>query len=248
MRRRSDDGFDAGQLDETVRAWDLPTRVFHWMLALLIFCAWFSWRYSEWFGDDLLVWHRWNGISVLVLLVWRLLWGFAGSSTSRFAAFVRWPWSAAAYGLDLVRGRDRHYLGHNPLGAYMVLALLAAVGAQATLGLFTVEHNDSGAYGPLYRLVDEATWTKLSKWHLWSFYWVLLPLIGAHIAANVLYGVVKKDPLIRAMVTGRKPRADYEDAAEAALLANPVGRAAAVLVLAVAIVLGAILALGGRLP
>jgi cytochrome b len=236
-------------LDETttVRVWDLPTRIFHWTLVLLIFCAWASWRFSEMLGDYLLVWHRWNGKAILVLLVWRVLWGFAGSSTSRFSTFVRWPWAAADYGLDLARGRDRHFLGHNPLGAYMILALLGAVGVQGTLGLFTVEHNDSGAYGPLYRIVSEPTWKQLSIWHRWWFYWVVLALVPLHILANVLYGVVKKEPLITAMISGRKPQGDYEDADEAELVARPIARAFMCLVAAAAAVFGGIVLAGGRL-
>lgn len=231
----------------TVGAWDLPTRLFHWSLVFCIISAWVSFRYAEAFGDHLLRWHRWNGYTVLVLLVWRLIWGFAGSSTSRFSAFVRWPWAALRYGLDLVSGRDRHFLGHNPLGTYMVLALLAVVGTQAGLGLFTVEHNDSGAYGPLYRLVTEATYKRLSHWHQWAFYWVLLPLIAAHITANILYGAIKKDPLIRAMATGRKPAGNYEDEAEVRLVDRPMLRALACLALAAAIVFGGIVVAGGRL-
>ena len=94
--------------------------------------------------------HRWNGHAILVLIVFRLLWGVAGSSTSRFSAWLWWPWTAAGYGLRLLRGETPLYLTHNPLGSYMILALLGAVTTQAVLGLFTVEHNDITA-GPLYR-------------------------------------------------------------------------------------------------
>ena len=118
-----------------VRAWDWPTRAFHWLLVLAILSAWVSFNYAEKLGDTSLKWHRYNGYAILVLIVFRLLWGFIGSSTSRWSAFVTWPWKAAAYGLDVVRGRDRHFLGHNPLGTYMILGLLALVSAQALLGL-----------------------------------------------------------------------------------------------------------------
>jgi cytochrome b len=217
------------------------------MLVLLVICGWASWRYSEALGDHLLVWHRWNGYAVLVLLVWRVMWGFAGSSTARFASFVRSPVAAVGYGFDLVRGRDRRFLGHNPLGTYMVLALLGAVAIQAALGLFTVEHNDSGAYGPLYRIVSEPTWKRLSGLHMTWFYWVLLALIPLHVLANLLYGLVKKEPLIRAMVTGRKPADGYEDAAEAAIVSRPLARALVCLATATAIVFGGITVLGGRI-
>ena len=89
-----------------------------------------------------------------MLVVWRVLWGLVGSSTSRFSAWLWWPWTAAAYGMRLLRGHTPLYLSHNPLGSYMILLLLAAVTAQAVSGLFTVEHNDLTA-GPLYRLVSE---------------------------------------------------------------------------------------------
>jgi cytochrome b len=231
---------------QSVRAWDLPTRVFHWTLVTLLVSSYVSFRFSEAFGDNTLKWHRYNGYAILILLVWRALWGFVGSSTSRWSAFVRWPWVAAGYALDLLRGRDRHYLGHNPLGSWMILAVLCALAAQATLGLFTVEHNDA-YWGPLYKLVSEARQKVLSGWHIWSFYWVLLPLLAAHITANVLYAVVRRDPLIRAMVTGRKPTARYEDQAQAAIVARPVMRALACLGVAVAAVFGAIAGLGGKL-
>jgi cytochrome b len=160
---------------------------------------------------------------------------------------VSWPWTAIGYGVDLVRGRDRHFLGHNPLGTYMVLGLLTIVGVQAVLGLFTVEHNDSGAFGPLYRIVSETTYKQLSYWHIWAFYWVVLPLICLHITMNTLYGLIKKDPLIRAMVTGKKPAADYEDSHEAHIARDVLLRALASLVAAIAIVFGGIVLLGGKL-
>jgi cytochrome b len=229
-----------------VAAWDLPTRLFHWTLVVLLISSWVSFRYAAALGDYTFKWHRWNGYAILVLIVFRVLWGFAGSSTSRFVSFVRSPWVAFGYGLDLLRGRDRHFLGHNPLGSWMILALLAVVAGQATLGLFTVEHNDITA-GPLYRLVSEPTWQLLSKWHVWMLYWVILPLVAVHVTANVLYGVVKRDPLIQAMVSGVKPAADYEDERQARLVARPMLRALACLVLASVIVFGGIWAVGGRL-
>ncbi|HUS97174.1 MAG TPA: cytochrome b/b6 domain-containing protein [Hyphomicrobiaceae bacterium] len=230
----------------TVRVWDIPTRVFHWLLVILIGCGYVSYRFSEAVGDNTMQWHRYNGYAVLVLIVWRLLWGVAGSSTSRFSTFVPWPWKAARYGLDLVRGRDRHFLGHNPLGTYMVLALLAAVGLQAILGLFSSEHNFL-TWGPLTHLISEDMTKKITHWHHTFFWRGLLVLIGLHIVANVLYGLVKREPLIKAMVTGRKPATDYEDAAEAELVATPIRRALGCLAVAAAIVLGGILALGGKL-
>lgn len=236
----------AGEVARVV-AWDLPTRLFHWTLVLAIAMAWASAQYAEKIGDPLLKWHRWTGIAILVLLLWRLLWGVLGSSTARFVSFVRGPGAALGYAARLAGGGHDRYLGHNPLGAYMVLALLVVVGTQALLGLFTVEHNDLTA-GPLYRLVSEDVVKRVSRLHRLLFDDLLLPLIVLHVAANLLYGVVKREPLIPAMVTGRKPAADYADAKEALLVDRPLVRAAFLLAVSAATVIGTIKMLGGRLP
>ena len=236
----------SGDPIEKVRAWDVPTRLFHWLLATLILVAWASWRYSEVLGDNTLAVHRWNGHAILVLVVFRLLWGVAGSSTSRFSAWLWWPWTAAGYGLRLLRGETPLYLTHNPLGSYMILALLGAVTVQAVLGLFTVEHNDITA-GPLYRLVSEEGQTLISHWHRWLFYWVILALVAMHVLANIWYSLAKKEPLITAMITGKKPAAAYLDAPEAVLVARPLLRALLCLIVSAALVFGTIFALGGKM-
>jgi cytochrome b len=230
-----------------IPAWDLPTRVFHWTLVALIICAWASFEFSEELGDPRLVWHRWNGLAVLTLIVWRILWGLAGPSSARFKSFVRGPSAALTYARDLYSGTPRHFIGHNPLGGFVILALLGLVGAIGALGLFALEHNDL-ATGPLYRYAGEA-WAKIwTSWHRFLFEPILIILIAVHVTANVLYGVVKKEPLIPAMITGKKPAADYEDMALSAPISHPVSRAVALLAIAAIIVFGGILALGGKLP
>jgi cytochrome b len=228
-----------------VKAWDWPTRAFHWALVLGVISAWASFRFADAIGDPTLKWHRWNGYFVLVLVVFRLIWGVVGSSTSRFSSFVVAPGRAAAYAIDLLRGRDRKFLGHNPLGAWMIVALLAAVAAQGMLGLFSLEHNELVA-GPLKRLVAHETSEAITKWHVWGFN-AIMALAALHVAANSLYGVVKKDPLISAMVTGLKPAAPYEDQTEAVLAKNVTLGALACLALAIAIVFGGITLAGGKL-
>jgi cytochrome b len=230
-----------------VAAWDLPTRVFHWTLAVLVLCAWTSFQFSEDLDDPRLVWHRWNGLALLTLIVWRVLWSFAGPGNVRFSSFVRGPAAALRYARDLSRGTPRKFLGHNPLGGWVVVGLVALVGAIATLGLFALEHNDN-ATGPLYKYAGEA-WAKyFTSWHRFLFEPVLLILIAIHITANVLYGAVKKEPLITAMLTGAKPAENYEDAVSLTPLANPIRRAIILLALAAALVFGGIWALGGKLP
>ena len=232
---------------ERIAAWDLPTRVFHWTLVTLIVAAWVSFEFSEELEDPRLVWHRWNGLALLTLIVWRILWGFAGPRSARFATFVRGPSAALGYARDLVRGKSRHFLGHNPLGGLFIVLLIGVVGTIGTLGLFALEHNDN-ATGPLYKYAGEA-WAKVfTRWHRLMFEPVLLVLIAVHIAANVYYGVVKREPLIAAMITGTKPAGPYEDGADAAPLARPILRAVLLLGIAATLVIGGIVAAGGRLP
>jgi cytochrome b len=230
-----------------VPAWDLPTRIFHWTLVALIVCAWATFEFSEELDDPRLVWHRWNGLALLSLIVWRVLWGFMGPGNARFTSFVRGPGAALRYARDLLSGTPRHFLGHNPLGSFVILALIGLVAAIGTLGLFALEHNDL-ATGPLYKYAGEA-WAKVwTHWHRVLFQPVLLVLILIHIAANVFYGVIKKEPLIPAMITGQKPSTDYEDAGLANPLPHPLRRAVLLLVMAVIIVVGGIVGVGGKLP
>lgn len=239
--------FDPATKGPMVQAWDLPTRVFHWTLVLLIACAWLTFEFSEELDDPRLVWHRWNGLALLTLIVWRILWGFAGPSNVRFTSFVRGPEAALQYARDLAAGTPRRFLGHNPAGGLVVVIMIALVATIGTLGLFALEHNDN-ATGPLYRYAGEA-WAKVfTSWHRFLFEPVLLIVIAIHIAANILYGVVKKEPLIPAMITGQKPAADYEDGIGGIAIAHPVRRALALLAISAVMVFGGILALGGKLP
>jgi cytochrome b len=223
----------------------LPTRIFHWLLLALIVSAWVSFEFAEDIDDDLLVWHRWNGLAILVLLVWRILWGFAGSSTSRFASFVPSPASVLRHARQTIDGTAQRYLGHNPIGSVMVLGLLLVLLTQGSLGLFAVDDNDLTG-GPLHRLVSEADAKEATRRHDIIFHFVLLPLAALHIAANVLYGRIKKEPLITAMVTGEKPADTYEDAPSAQIVSRPLTRAMICLATAAGIVFGGILAAGGK--
>jgi cytochrome b len=229
----------------TVRAWDLPTRLFHWALVIMIASAWVSFQFANQLGDPQLKWHRWNGMAILVLLTWRLLWGFVGGSTSRFTAFVTWPWNALSYLIGALKGEKRSYLGHNPAGTWMIIILFLGVAAQAKLGLYTLEHNDLTA-GPLQRtILENETLTKqIQSWHRQGFY-LLLGLIGVHVAVNLFYRLVLKDKLIEAMVTGRKPAEAYADQQEAT--GGSLALAAALLAASAGIVYGTIIALGGRI-
>ncbi len=229
---------------DTVKAWDGPLRLFHWLLPLLVLSAWVSVEFSSEIGDRKMLWHRSNGLAILTLVFWRILWGLCGSSTARFSTFVRSPGVALSYAKGLATTGGARYLGHNPLGAYVVLALLATLFAQAALGLFAVD--DNGLIGgPLHRLVSEDA----AKWaagrHAWAFQYILLPLVAVHIAVNVLYGTVRKERLIGAMLSGCKPRAAYADQPSLGEVAHPWRRALVCLVTAALLLFGAIFVVGG---
>lgn len=220
-------------------AWDAPTRIFKWLLVLLVVDGWVSNKY----GADFTNWHKWNGYAVLVLIVFRLIWGFVGGSTARFSAFVAGPITGLAYLRGLVTGRPSKYLGHNPLGGWMILALLAIVAAQGLTGLFAADEDRLIIEGPLAKTVTDAAVDFAARWHHRIFDAIeILALV--HIAANVLYALVKRDPLISAMVTGAKPAEPYADMPAAT--PGSWGRAALCLVAAVIIVFGAISLAGGR--
>jgi cytochrome b len=229
----------------TVVAWDLPTRIFHWLLVALVAAAWGSYEYSEALGDPVLKWHRWIGLMILSLLVWRLLWGLFGSATSRFANFVPSPRAVARYAYSASAGREPKYLGHNPLGSAMILALLGLLTIQALLGLVTVEHNDLTA-GPLYLFLSEVNRKLATSWHKFLFEGVTLWLIGAHILANIVYAVRRSEPHLMAMITGRKPQCDYADGAGTFVVPRPLLRAGLLLAISALIVFGGIWMLGGK--
>ena len=171
-----------------VPIWDLPTRLFHWALAGLVG---FSWWTAETHRDDL---HIWSGMAVLTLLIFRILWGFVGASTARFRNFVRGPRAVFGY----LRG-DWRGIGHNPLGAISVIALLGLLIVQVGLGLISSDV-DGQVEGPLAPLVSYTTSDWAADLHE-DLFNVLLVLIGLHIAAILFYRLRGKR-LIGPMVTG----------------------------------------------
>lgn len=223
----------------TVKVWDAPTRLFHWSLVMLIVLAFVTRNVSP-----NLTWHMRIGYAILILIAFRILWGFVGSSTSRFSAFSYAPWTAIRYGVDFLLRRPRHFLGHNPLGGTVVFVMLALIAAQGILGLFSYDDHTELHGGPLASKVSESTVALATRWHIWLFD-ILLIVIALHILANFAYAVWKREDLVRPMLTGRKRRADFEDQTEARI-ASPL-LAMLCLVVAAAIVLGGITLAGGRI-
>lgn len=221
----------------TLLAWDLPTRIAKWLLAALVGLAFVS----KYYGDVGLVWHQWNGLAILVVIVFRLFWGVVGGSTARFASFVYGPGRGIGYLVALLRGRPQHYLGHSPIGGWIIVALLALVGAQALTGLFTTD--DIIVYGPLTNVVSDATMARASALH-GTIFQILLWLIGIHVAANVAYSVFGRDNLILAMLSGRKPVASYIDKHPAT--PGSIALALVCLIAAIGVVFGGIALAGGN--
>ena len=174
------------------RVWDLPTRLFHWSLVLLVGLSWWT---AEIGRDDL---YLWFGYGVLFLLFFRILWGFLGSSTARFSAFVRGPGAVAEY----LRNRFRWPIaGHAPLGALSVLALLALLLVQVGTGLFAMD--EDGLFGgPLAYMVSVGASDSLTEIHEELFDWLLI-LIGLHIAAILIYRLALGRNLLGPMISGK---------------------------------------------
>ncbi|MEO8018679.1 MAG: cytochrome b/b6 domain-containing protein [Pseudomonadota bacterium] len=170
----------------------MPVRLVHWLMVLTVAAAWWT---AETGRMD---WHRYCGFTLLALLTFRIYWGFFGSSTARFARFVRGPRAIVSY----LRGTWPQVPGHNPLGSLSVIALLAGMLTQAVLGLFTVDV-DGIESGPLSTFVSFDAGRLAAGWHHRLFD-MLLWLIGLHIAAVLFYVFIRKDNLIGAMLTGKK--------------------------------------------
>ena len=201
-----------------VRVWDIPTRLFHWAIVLLIPFSWWSAKF------DHLPWHRLSGYAILGLLTFRLIWGFAGASTARFGRFLAGPRRVLAY----LRGEGGASIGHNPLGGWSVFAMLAVLAAQVGLGLFSVDE-DSLEPGPLADFVSFDTGRAIAHLHH-QLFWGLLGLIGLHLAAIVAYAVRRRN-LVRPMITGS---AEVEPGVEPPAMAPPWRVLAAVAVAAAA--------------
>jgi cytochrome b len=175
-----------------IKVWDLPTRVFHWVLFLAVSAA----IGTGLQGGNWMVWHGRLGLLIIGLLAFRLVWGLIGSTYARFGQFVPTPGRVLAY----LRGQW-HGLGHNPLGALSVLALLALLLWQSLSGLFS---NDDIAFdGPLYDLVTKATSDWLTGLHRQGL-WLILALVTLHVLAVLFYKFVRGKDLITPMLTGTK--------------------------------------------
>jgi len=180
-------------MKRTLRIWDLPTRLFHWLLVVCIVGAVICVN----IGGNLMQWHAYFGYAALSLVLFRVLWGFIGAVHSRFTTFVPGPQRLIAF----LRGKEGSGLGHNPLGSLSVIALLLVVGIQASTGLFT--DDDIAFQGPLAKHVSNATVSLLSSIHALNSN-ILFGLIGLHLVAIAYYQWVKRESILMPMIQGDK--------------------------------------------
>jgi len=178
-----------------IRVWDLPTRIFHWALAVLVV---FSFTTGK-IGGSWMDWHLKSGYAILALVLFRLAWGVVGGHTARFARFVRGPMAFGAHARALVQRRYRAVLGHNPMGGWMVILMLLTLAAQAVSGLFA--DDEIATQGPLAVKVSNALVAKMSSFHYYNG-WALAALVGIHVVAIAAYWFAMRDNLVGPMWSG----------------------------------------------
>lgn len=180
-----------------VAVWDWPVRVVHWLIVALVAAL----LTTGLIGNDMLVWHMRAGQTLLALVIFRIIWGFVGSTNARFASFVRGPRAVLDYAMSVIRPPHHAYATHNPLGGWMVVALLVVLLAQATTGLFT---NDDILYdGPLVKWIDKDLSDSIGTWHR-RMWWVVVALASVHIFAVIGYLMHLGEDLVYPMVSGEK--------------------------------------------
>jgi cytochrome b len=188
---------NAEELPRSVTVWDLPVRIFHWLLVLLLCFQYLSFKV----GGDWMTYHMWSGYAILTLLLFRVAWGCVGSTHARFADFIHGPRAVLAHLKSLPRREPASFVGHNPVGGWSVLLMLLAVLAQAATGLFA--NDDVATEGPLAGWVTKETSDFITTIHRYNFYFIAA-LAATHVAAILYYLYFKAENLTKSMITGRK--------------------------------------------
>lgn len=175
--------------DRPLLVWDLPLRLFHWSLVICFVGAWLSAESERW-----KLWHVSFGYSMGLLLVWRLMWGVAGSRYARFSQFVTGPAAVKAYLLSYIERRPQQHIGHNPAGAWAIVAILATILLTVVSGYFIYERDAGEWVANLHELVADS----------------LMGLVGLHVSAVLLMALVYKKNLVLPMLSGKKSVAPSE--------------------------------------
>jgi cytochrome b len=210
--------------EERRLVWDLPLRLFHWLLVASIVASYVTAR----IGFETMQWHMYLGYWTLGLILFRILWGFVGPKHSRFSSFLASPAGMWRYAKGLGAGTMIQTAGHNPLGGISVLVMLVLVGFQATTGLFATD--DIVWTGPYNGAVSGETAEQLTALHHLNFNFILAA-VALHILAIAFYLLVKKQNLVGAMVHGKKYVAENE-----AITKSEIVRAVIVIVVSAALV------------
>jgi len=198
-------------MKKIIRVWDLPIRLCHWLLVVFITASFVTIN----LGDEFTQWHAYFGYSILTLLVFRVIWGFVGSTHARFASFF--PSKKAIF--DYLSGSSPRVLGHNPIGAISIVVLLLVLSIQVVTGLFI--DDEVSFQGPLAKYVSSSVSSLLSGIHEGNQV-VILMLIAIHIAAIIFYKKFKREDLIKPMISGDK---EIDPSEEAKYLLADLGRA-----------------------
>lgn len=195
MKDQSVQHHKSGIQRHKILVWDLATRLFHWLTVSLVIACYISWRIN--FMD----WHAWTGEALLALVIFRLLWAFWGSETARFSAFLASPRAAARYLALVLRREPDRQIGHNPVGGWMVVLLLALLLVEALTGIYVA--NDIADEGPFTEIAPASVANLITDLH--AYFWdALLAATVLHVIAILLYAAVIRHDLVTPMITGWK--------------------------------------------
>jgi cytochrome b len=181
----------------SIKVWDIPTRLFHWLLVGLVIISFITGK----IGGTAMKYHEWSGFAILLLVLFRLMWGFIGGQQSRFSTFLKGPAAVIYYASSLLSKDSKQHIGHNPLGGWAIIAMLNSLLIQAGTGLFA--NDDILTEGPLYHLVSKQTSDWLTGVHHLNQK-VLMVLVALHICAIMFYLIAKRENLLKPMITGSK--------------------------------------------
>ena len=186
------------QLYLPMRIWDLPIRLFHWAIVVLLGFSWLSAEIGTGFWMRL---HVLSGLTILAMLLFRVIWGFIGSDTARFTRFLKSPMEAFRHLGHMTRREADTEIGHNAAGGWMVLGLLALLAFQVATGLCA--NDDAMTEGPLALRVGKETSDWLTHLHDLNFKLIQIAVV-LHVLAVIAYRVLKGQNLLTPMITGKK--------------------------------------------
>lgn len=180
-----------------VKIWDIPTRIFHWVLVLLFLFLIYSGRWD----DSLMQWHFYSGYALSGLIIFRILWGVVGTRYARFRSFVTSPIQGLSYLKATFTGKAKHFYGHNPAGSMMVLMLILLLALQVASGL--VMSDEVLWEGPFYASVSDELASLGAQIHH-TVQSILVYLVGFHILGVIVHSILFKEKLVASMITGSK--------------------------------------------